>query len=240
MGSHFSQSVVEATLENDIKFITLPPNATHFCQPLDVAVFRGLKESWRKILSKWRMESRVHGAIPKENLPTLLSRLINKLVPENLVSGFRATGLYPRDRQQVLKRLPGAENRDEGGADTSDILNETVLDLLKENLGIGVEKVVKRKPRGPKISAGQKIMSLDKQNEAPLQQEAGPSSSTNPSTAVTSAESASCGDSETEEVWYCGVCRKKWLAISDDVWIQCDSCDMPFHLQCCGLDYDKK
>ena len=65
----------------------------------------------------------MHGAIPKENLPTLLSHLINKLVPENLVSGFRAMGLYPLDRQLVLKRLPGAENCDEGGVDTPDILN---------------------------------------------------------------------------------------------------------------------
>ena len=115
------------------------------------------------------MESRIYGAVPKENLPTLLSRLINKLVPENIKSHL--------DREQVLKRFPGAANRDEGGVDTPDILNETVINLLKENLGIGVEKAVKRKPCGPKILAGQQITTLEKRNEATSQQEAGPSCS---------------------------------------------------------------
>ena len=103
LGSHFSQNVVHTTLENNIKFLTLPPNATHLCQPLDVAVFRGLKQSWRKTLEKWRIESRVHGAIPKENIPTLLGRLMNTLQVNSLVSGFRATGIYPIDRNEVLK-----------------------------------------------------------------------------------------------------------------------------------------
>ena len=42
-GSHFSTEVIKATIENDTKFITLPPNSTHLCQPLDVAVFRRVK-----------------------------------------------------------------------------------------------------------------------------------------------------------------------------------------------------
>ena len=91
LGSHFSPEVIEATIQHNIKFITMPPNATHLCQPLDVAVFRGLKQSWRSILLKWRVESRIKGAIPKEHLPTLLNKLNNTLRPEALISGLIVT-----------------------------------------------------------------------------------------------------------------------------------------------------
>ncbi|XP_065653068.1 uncharacterized protein LOC136080380 [Hydra vulgaris] len=102
LASHFSPEVIEATIQHDIKFVTMPPNATHLCQPLDVAVFRGLKQSWRTVLSKWRIESRIKGAIPKQHMPTLLNKLVNTLKPEALISGFRATGIYPMNKTEVI------------------------------------------------------------------------------------------------------------------------------------------
>ena len=134
----------------------MPPNATHLCQPLDVAVFRGLKQSWRSILLKWRVESRIKGAIPKEHLPTILNKLNNTLRSEALISGFRATGIYPMDKTEVIKRLPG-KYKDPGGKDTVMILKESVLDILKNNLGLGANPPAKRKPRGPKVEPGKRI-----------------------------------------------------------------------------------
>ena len=43
LGSHFSPKVIDACVQNDIIFICLPPNTTHLCQPLNVAVFRSAK-----------------------------------------------------------------------------------------------------------------------------------------------------------------------------------------------------
>ena len=76
LGSHFSPEVIMSTIEENIRLITLPPNATHLCQPLDVCVFRGLKQNWRKIVDKWRRETRKKGSTPKEHLPTLLNLLL--------------------------------------------------------------------------------------------------------------------------------------------------------------------
>ena len=98
--------MIKSTIEEDIRFITLPPNATHLCQPLDVAVFRGLKRTWRSIIDSWRKETRLKGVIPKEHLSSLLCRLTSSLTGDSLISGFRATGIHPLNRDEVLKRLP--------------------------------------------------------------------------------------------------------------------------------------
>ena len=41
-------------MEKDIGFFCLSPNATHLCQPLDVAFFSPLKEKWRIILKNYK------------------------------------------------------------------------------------------------------------------------------------------------------------------------------------------
>ena len=218
LGCHFSPDVIQATIRHGIKFITLPPNATHLCQPLDVAVFRGLKESWRRILAKWRIETRIKGAIPKENLPTLLHRLMNTVNPDSLISGFKGTGIYPLDKNEVIKRLPG-KSKDPGGDDTMMVLNDSVLNILKENLDLGQGERPAKKKRGPKVQPGKRILHFHGE-------ESGPSSAPDNAGVV-------------DDDWFCGVCSEKWEEDTDNVWIQCDRCDTPFHLQCCGIEYDK-
>ena len=92
--SHFSVSVINECLKYNIVFVTMPAKFTHLCQPLDVAVFGPAKRAWRQILDGWRKESRSKGCIPKSQFPALLKRLFNALPPSNLVSGFRACGIY--------------------------------------------------------------------------------------------------------------------------------------------------
>ena len=46
LGCHFSPEVIKANKGNNKTFITLPPNCTHLCQPLDVSVFCGLGKTF--------------------------------------------------------------------------------------------------------------------------------------------------------------------------------------------------
>lgn len=110
LSSHINIEVLRLCKENNIKLIALPPNTTHLLQPLDVAYFRPMKGAWRKVLKEWKetaAESRCT-SVPKDQFPTLLKKLWDNLHtgPDNLIAGFRKSGIYPTDRQPVMKRLP--------------------------------------------------------------------------------------------------------------------------------------
>ncbi|XP_062541335.1 uncharacterized protein LOC134209364 [Armigeres subalbatus] len=92
VASHLSFKVFKSCLDNNIRFAFLPPNATHICQPLDVAFFRPLKKSWRQTLEDWKKRSR--GSVPKHRFPGLLKAAIDdiqKNSAQNMRSGFRTT-----------------------------------------------------------------------------------------------------------------------------------------------------
>lgn len=98
--SHLSLYLSKFCRENKIIMVALYPNSTHIIQPLDVALFGPLKSKWKKIVKQWRIEN--DKEISKFDIPLALSGIINN--PEmktNVESGFRATGLYPFDSNNV-------------------------------------------------------------------------------------------------------------------------------------------
>ena len=210
-GSHFSQRVVASCLENSIRFVTILPNSTHLCQPLDVAVFKPLKILWRAVLDSWRKDTRRSGTIPKETFPKLLARAYAHVKGDNLVSGFKASGIVPLDSNQVFKRLPGCKAGSKvsksSKVDESQMtiwLNEAVLTLLKDHCGFGPPTEGKG-PRGKKVTPGKAfdIMSL-------------------------------------EATWICrkSTCNKEYDSEDNNRWIVCDDCDKTYHFQCAGIDFD--
>ena len=202
LASHFSPRVIDACLEHGIRFVTLPPNSTHICQPLDVAVFRPMKVLWRTCLTDWRNESRSKGSIPKEIFPQLLNRVFKQLKTENLISGFRATGICPLDSSPFLQHV--AKSGDpENPDDMNMILSEACVQLLSEDLGktTGGQK---RPKRGRKVEPGKAVCPPD-------------------------------------VYWCCDHCKEMWDDDDPNQWVVCDvrTCNLAFHLQCSGIDYDK-
>jgi len=109
LASHISLAVIEKCNEYNIRFILLPPNSTHLCQPLDVAFFRPLKIHWRKTLLAYKNKHR--GSIPKTEFPRVFKNALDRLnidncASKNLISGFKATGIYPLDENMVLCKIP--------------------------------------------------------------------------------------------------------------------------------------
>ena len=105
-------------------------------------------------------------------------------------------------------------------------------DVLKNNHNLGgKQQTPARKKRGPKIPAGKRINTLDDETKENTVEEI--------NQPIDFQQPCSSNDLSNDSVWFCGSCQRKWFHESDDVWIQCDQCDIPFHLQCSGFDYIK-
>lgn len=113
LSSHLSPLVIKQCQDNDIRFVLLPPNSTHLCQPLDVAFFRPMKIAWRQVLDKWKTTNR--GVLPKAEFPKLLKEAIDKIglkVEANIKAGFKKTGIFPLDSSKVLTQIPDKNTQD--------------------------------------------------------------------------------------------------------------------------------
>lgn len=132
LSSHFSTRVLESCRDNDIEFRCLPPNSTHLCQPLDVALYGPLKRHWRQVLIEFKSKN-VGRNVPvaKSDFPRLLNNLMDKMKPtmkESAINGFKKSGIHPLDRDKVLSVLPQLVEDD---LDTS-LISDSFLEYLKE------------------------------------------------------------------------------------------------------------
>lgn len=122
--SHLTLELSRFCRENNLILIALYPNSTHILQPLDVAVFGPLKKMWQKTVRQWRIDNDGK-EITKADVPRILSGLIkDPAMPKNIISGFRVTGLYPFnvenvDYSKIVLRQVETLNK----ADTEDVEN---------------------------------------------------------------------------------------------------------------------
>ena len=245
LASHFNENVVQLAKSHNIYFIMLPQNATHLMQPLDVAVFSSVKRSWRSVLDEWKV--RTEGSFDKRYFRMLLSRLWNTALgtmKANMISGFRATGLYPMARAVPLSKLPQGQTTEEASIDAMD---ETLIELLKKNRGHAKEK----RPRGRKIPRTKPgaILYFRKENGPSLLSLPLPefSSTLGPSGECSKKRKKAAKRKKTpffpanKNIWMCRGCGTSWVGDDDDGnrWVLCNLCDTPFHLQCAGIDYDE-
>lgn len=100
--SHATFETVNFCREKQIILVSLPPNSTHFMQPLDVAFFGPMKAAWQENLKMWRFENQ--GAmITRADFAPLLEKTLNSMenVEEMLINGFRKCGLVPFDENAI-------------------------------------------------------------------------------------------------------------------------------------------
>lgn len=146
LSSHVSASVIAQCEKHDIRFILLPANSTHLCQPLDVSFFHPLKAAWRKQLDIWKAKHR--GCVTKDQFPMLLRMAMESLKNpnQNLINGFSACGICPLDSTQVLKRLPTWVESSSGRENAAEI-NKSFVELLQSMRSPNQMHRVQRKKR---------------------------------------------------------------------------------------------
>lgn len=171
LSSHLSVSVIDACQKNDIRFVLLPPNSTHICQPLDVAFFRPVKGEWRKRLTAWKVKNR--GVLPKADFPKILKLTLETVgyrESKNIIAGFTACGIYPLNKDQVLRKIPRGQEEQVTEAERS--WTEAIVGHLQEIRGFTNTPERPRPKRGKRLNivAGKSIVVDDI-----LDKEGGPS-----------------------------------------------------------------
>ena len=93
--SHLGLEVIEMARKNGLSIITFPPHTSHKLQPLDVAVYGPLKCHYKKAVDEWNL-THPGKRITIYDLPECFSRAFYRALSfQNIVSGFRKTGIWP-------------------------------------------------------------------------------------------------------------------------------------------------
>ena len=77
--SHITFRAAQICTDNNVILLCLPPKTNHALQPLDVEVFKPLKNKWREVLKIWARESR-HQNVTKQVFPELLKNLTESMI----------------------------------------------------------------------------------------------------------------------------------------------------------------
>lgn len=95
--SHLDLSIVDAAEQLNITLFCLPSNTTHELQPFDKGVFKSFESHWdQELLRYWDVNP--DRTLTKARFGIVLSKVWPKcMVPQNIISGFTATGIYPFD-----------------------------------------------------------------------------------------------------------------------------------------------
>ena len=95
---HMNIHAMEFAINNGIVIVTLPPHTTAKMQPLDVSVFGAFKTYLRQLQDDYKL-THPGTAITELILPELASKAwIKACNPSNVLSGFKATGIWPVNR----------------------------------------------------------------------------------------------------------------------------------------------
>ncbi|XP_064083214.1 uncharacterized protein LOC135199256 [Macrobrachium nipponense] len=115
--SHLNWYTLRFARDKKILMYYLPPYSSHVMQPLDVSVFKPLKAEYRRVYNKvWGELSAVD--MPRKHFPYVLMMAMREgNMSENIISGFRSTGLVPFNPNAIdTSRFVTAEKEEEASA----------------------------------------------------------------------------------------------------------------------------
>ena len=99
--SHVSVKLFEKAMNENITLLKLPPHVTDKLQPLGVGCFSPLKREWDKALNERLNTIETKNSMNKSTFVEMLAKVWEKgLSSENVMSGFRATGVFPVDKKK--------------------------------------------------------------------------------------------------------------------------------------------
>lgn len=93
--SHLDISIVEAAENHAITLFCPPSNTTHELQPMDKAVFKSYEVFWDQEVLNFLL-TQPGKTVTKMRFGEIFTPVwLKAMTPSNIISGFRATGIYP-------------------------------------------------------------------------------------------------------------------------------------------------
>jgi hypothetical protein len=106
-GSHLTEDFLHYCLKRKIYVAVFPPHSTHTLQPLDVVCFKPLSSAYSKRLAEHTQQSQGLVPIKKGDFFLLFwDAWQSSFKKETIERSFAATGIWPMDRERVMKRFP--------------------------------------------------------------------------------------------------------------------------------------
>ena len=96
--SHLSLPALEYAKSNGIHIVTLPPHTSHKTQPLDRCVYGPLKKFFSDNANSWMLTNPEKNITIYEMGELIGNAWIKAATTQNIISGFKVTGIWPFDR----------------------------------------------------------------------------------------------------------------------------------------------
>lgn len=148
-GSHITREFIDYCIKNRIFLAILPAHSTHQVQPLDVVMFRPLSAAYSSELRQQQYRSL--GLLPVKKadfFPLFWSAYTSSFTEKNILSSFKATGIWPMDRSVVTKKFQPSTPPQESGNTASSHLSpsdwQRMERLLKDAVKEGTDEAVKK------------------------------------------------------------------------------------------------
>ena len=133
--SHISLSIIDKAKNNGITLLTFPPHCSHKLQPLDRTVYGPLKRYYNASSDAWQLSNPGKSISIYDVAGVLGNAYPRAFTNENIISGFRVTGIYPFDKDiftedeylpsYVTDRVdPTTLDQDSTGNAVTDMTNE--------------------------------------------------------------------------------------------------------------------
>ena len=100
--SHYGPNFVTKAAEEGIIVFCFPPNTTHRTQPLDKGPFTSLKQYWKEECHYF-LSKNPGKVVTQYSFGEIFGKAWSKaMTPNNIMAGFKITGIYPLDRYKLI------------------------------------------------------------------------------------------------------------------------------------------
>jgi len=105
--SHYNPDFIREATSHGVVVFCLPPNTTHVAQPLDSVCFRSLKAFWVEACDECMCCHPGKVVTIYQFSELFASAFAKAFTPQNIVSSFRVTGVFPPNRKAIP--IPGIQ-----------------------------------------------------------------------------------------------------------------------------------